>query len=104
MISFALDSDFHGLKNDILEPYKRFILFLRFYFGKMWKSLEKRPFFWADMAGLGKCCTGGYGRIGAYRVNCLAVITVASIIIENLDNEYFPMIGIYICVYFIITF
>ena len=34
----------------------------------MWKLLEKRPFFRADMAGLGKYCTGGYGRIGVYRV------------------------------------
>ena len=68
MISFALDSAFHGLCNDILEAYKRFILFLRFYFGKMLKFLEKRPFFRADMAGLGKCCTGGYGLIGVYRV------------------------------------
>ena len=25
-------------------------------------------FFRADMAGLGKYCTGGYGRIGVYRV------------------------------------
>ena len=30
--------------------------------------MEKRPFFWADMAGLGKYCMGGYGRIGVYRV------------------------------------
>ena len=30
--------------------------------------VEKWPFFRADMAGLGKCCTGGYGRIGVYRV------------------------------------
>ena len=34
--------------------------------GKLWK---KRPFFRADMAGLGKYHTGGYGRIGVYRVN-----------------------------------
>ena len=34
----------------------------------MWKILEKRPFFQADMAGLGKYHTGGYGRIGVYRV------------------------------------
>ena len=26
-------------------------------------------FYWADMAGLGKYHTGGYGRIGVYRVN-----------------------------------
>ena len=31
--------------------------------------MEKRPFFRADMAGLGKYCMGGYGRIGVYRVN-----------------------------------
>ena len=29
--------------------------------------LEKRPFFRADMAGLGKYSAGGYGRIGVYR-------------------------------------
>ena len=34
-------------------------------YGKMWKN---RPFFRADMAGLGKYSTGGYGRIGVYRV------------------------------------
>ena len=34
----------------------------------MWKVLEKQPFFRADMAGLGKYHTGGYGRIGVYRV------------------------------------
>ena len=34
----------------------------------MWKILEKRPFFRADLAGLGKYHTGGYGRIGVYRV------------------------------------
>ena len=30
---------------------------------------KKRPFFQADMAGLGKYHMGGYGRIGVYRVN-----------------------------------
>ena len=29
--------------------------------------MEKRPFFRAAMAGLGKYHTGGYGRIGVYR-------------------------------------
>ena len=29
---------------------------------------EKQPFFGADMAGLEKYGTGGYGRIGVYRV------------------------------------
>ena len=59
MISFALD---------ILDPYKRFILSEGVYLGKMWKFLGKRLFFRADMAGLGKYCTGGFGRIGVYRV------------------------------------
>ena len=35
---------------------------------KFWKTLEKQPFFWADMAGLGKYHTGGFGGIGVYRV------------------------------------
>ena len=30
--------------------------------------MEKRPFFWAATAGLGIYHTGGYGRIGVYRV------------------------------------
>ena len=30
--------------------------------------MEKRPFFRAAMAGLGKYHMGGYGRIGVYRV------------------------------------
>ena len=37
-------------------------------FGKIWKNMEKRPFSWAAMAGLGKYCMGGYGQIGVYRV------------------------------------
>ena len=53
----------------MLDSYERFIRFGGFYFGKLWKFLEKRPFFRADMAGLGKYHTGGYGRIGVYRVN-----------------------------------
>ena len=40
----------------------------------MWKFLEKLPFFRADMAGLGKYCMGGYGRIGVYRVKLLAIL------------------------------
>ena len=31
----------------------RLILSEWFFFGKMWKNMEKRPFFRADMAGLG---------------------------------------------------
>ena len=71
MISLVLDRPFHELQNDILDSYERFIVFVGFYFGKMWKILEKQPFFRADMAGLGKYHTGGYGRIGVYRVNPL---------------------------------
>ena len=51
-------------------PMKRFILFKVLNFEKkMWIFFEKLPFFRADMAGLGKYCMGGYGRIGVYRVN-----------------------------------
>ena len=53
MISLVLDRPFHRLQNDILDSYERFIFYVGFYFGKMWKILEKRPFFRADMAGLG---------------------------------------------------
>ena len=51
----------------------RLVRFGWFYFGKMWKNMEKRLFFRADMAGLGKYCTGGYGRIGVYRVNLIFI-------------------------------
>ena len=64
MTSLLLDQAFHGLQNDILDSYEWFIFFVWFYFGKIRKILEKRP----DMAGLGKYHTGGYGRIGVYRV------------------------------------
>ena len=47
----------------------RLILFRGYFFGKMWKNVEKRPFFRAAMAGLGKYHMGGYGRIGVYMVN-----------------------------------
>ena len=48
------------------------------------KSLEQRPFFWVDMARLGKYCTGGYGWIG--------VIKVLEPCHENFDPtlNYFP--------------
>ena len=35
--------------------------------------MEKRPFFRAAMAGLGKYHTGGYGRIGVYRDNIVKI-------------------------------
>ena len=46
----------------------RLILSEWLFFGKMWKNMEKRPFFRAAMARLGKYRMGGYGRIGVYRV------------------------------------
>ena len=49
----------------------RLILFLGFPLGKMWTNMEKRPFFRAAMAGLGKYRMGGYGRIGVYRVKLM---------------------------------
>ena len=60
-----------GFNFDMLHPYMRLILFGVFYFGKIWKNLEKRPFFRTATAGLGIHHTGGYGRIGVYRVKLL---------------------------------
>ena len=56
-----------GFKTIYWTPM-RLHTFCRVLFWKMWKILEKRPFFRADMAGLGKYHTGRYGRIGVYRV------------------------------------
>ena len=49
--------------------------------GNLWK---KRLFFRADMAGLGKCCMGGYGRIGVYRDNIAQGMDIG---LMNLDNH-----------------
>ena len=38
--------------------------------------MEKLPFLRAAMAGLGKYHTGGYGRIGVYRVKRLYCISI----------------------------
>ena len=61
---------------------------MRFYFGKIWKSLEKRPFFRADMAGLGKYCTGGYGRIGVYRVKAVSHSKIKQLKIRKMKCTY----------------
>ena len=50
--------------------------------GKIRLFLEKRPFFRADMAGLGKYCMGGYGRIGVYRVNHFIKVLIICCIIS----------------------
>ena len=50
----------------------RLIHFYMFSLGKCGKIWKNRPFFRADMAGLGKYCMGGYGRIGVYRVKALS--------------------------------
>ena len=49
----------------------RLILSEWFFFGKMWKNMEKRPFSRAAMAGLGKYRMSGYGRIGVYRAKVI---------------------------------
>ena len=51
----------------------------------MWKFFEKRPFFRADMAGLGKYSTGGYGRIGVYRVKDIGYVMSLIRILMALD-------------------
>ena len=38
--------------------------------------MEKQPFFRAATAGLGKYRTGGYGRIGVYRVKKKSLISL----------------------------
>ena len=54
----------------------QFILSERFSLEKMWKN---RPFFRADMAGLGKYCTDGYGRIKVYRVKGTSLLGFAGL-------------------------
>ena len=52
----------------------------------MWKIWEKRPFFRADMAGLGKYHTGGYGRIRVYRVKDVEIAKKVRIVGLNDEN------------------
>ena len=40
--------------------------------------MEKRPFFRAATSGLGKYHTGGYGRIGVYRVKLTVMARVSA--------------------------
>ena len=47
--------------------------------------MKKRPFFRAATAGLGKYHTGGYGRIGVYRVN---LVDLKSRIKETCQRRY----------------
>ena len=49
----------------------------------MWKNIEKQPFFRAATAGLGKYHTGGYGRIGVYRVKIKLVLDLADLGLES---------------------
>ena len=58
----------------------RLIRFLVFLLGKMWKTMEKRPFFRAAMAGLGKYHMGGYGRIRVYRVKVIFPLSIKTAI------------------------
>ena len=46
----------------------RLILFWEYFLEKCGKIWKNGHFFRAAMAGLGKYHTGGYGRIGVYRV------------------------------------
>ena len=64
-----------------------FLLFGGFYFGKIWKILGKRPFFRADTAGLGKYCTGGYGRIGVYRGEARPLVRATQRGMMNKPND-----------------
>ena len=58
----------------------------------MWKISGKRPFFRADMAGLGIYHMGGYGRIGVYMdkeipswsILSLCRVTVSDVLISDI--------------------
>ena len=60
----------------------RLIFSERFSFEKCGKTWKNWPFFQADMAGLGKYCTGGYGRIVVYRAH-LGIVIPAVIIFHS---------------------
>ena len=47
-------------------------------------NLEKRPFFRADLAGLGKYHTRGFGRIGVYRVNAFLCDIVSDVALSHI--------------------
>ena len=58
--------------------------------GTFWKKL---PFFGADIAGLGKYHTGGYGRIGVYRVKmCIVSDNVLPFDINTVSSAYMIII------------
>ena len=56
----------------MLDSYNRLILFLGFYFGKMWKNMEKLPFFWVAKAGLGN--TTGAASAGSGSINSMGIV------------------------------
>ena len=67
----------------------------------MWTFFEKRPFFRADMAGLGKYHTGRYGRIGVCRVNVgswpVIMKSVADSVLESADSNANPAkVGVWV--------
>ena len=49
----------------MLDSYERLILFLGFYFGKIWKNMEKQPFFWVAKAGLGNTTLATSAGLGS---------------------------------------
>ena len=50
--------------------------------------MEKRPFFRVATVGLGKYHTGGYGRIGVYRVNLTIVHSTIEIVLQNTNTTH----------------
>ena len=99
-IQFTMDYLFMKTKSFLLHLNEDFVGFNLIYwnhicglyfleefsFGKMWKFLEKRPFFQADMAELGKYNMGGYGRFGVYRVKWINKIM-------QCDLECYVLVG-----------
>ena len=64
----------------------RLIHFLGFSLEKCGKIWKNRPFFRADMAGLGKYCMGGYGRIGVFRVNVVMARNIVCATFKSLPE------------------
>ena len=75
---------FYSLVDSILETF--------------WKILGKRPFFRADTAGLGKYCTGGYGRIGVYRVKVSVLAKLPNSTCLSLGEMVYALEPYYVCI------
>ena len=63
---------------DPCDPCERFILFGGFYFGKIWKSLEKRSFFGQIWPDWGNTAQADMARLGSIGLNEMEAIILVS--------------------------